>query len=59
MPKTHYRFRVAPLKTGKDGKEHLGEWSEAEGISTTELQGVDPQSLGQHAAIAPLQKQQA
>ena len=36
MPKTHYRFRVAPILISKDGEETLGKWSEAEGISTTD-----------------------
>ncbi len=31
IPKTNYRFRVAPL-IYKDSKEEIGEWSESENI---------------------------
>lgn len=37
IPKTNYRFRVAAV-IQKDGKEEIGEWSDVESISTTDVQ---------------------
>jgi len=46
MPKTNYRFRVAPIMSGdKQTGEILGEWSEPESISTTDTQSIDLNSL--------------
>jgi hypothetical protein len=46
LPKTSYRFRVAPLQAGS---EEQGEWSEVATITTFDQQGIDPTSCGQHA----------
>jgi hypothetical protein len=37
MPKTNYRFRVAPVLIS-DGEDTIGEWSDIESIQTTENQ---------------------
>jgi hypothetical protein len=55
IPKTNYRFRVMPMII-KDQKETLGEWSDAESISTTDIQTIDPSSLGNVAVLIPMQK---
>lgn len=46
LPKTSYRFRVAPVALGT---EEQGEWSEVATITTFDQQGIDPSSCGQHA----------
>lgn len=46
LPKTAYRFRVAPLSVTP---EVMGEWSEVATITTFDQQSIDPQSCGQHA----------
>jgi len=46
LPKTSYRFRVAPVAAGF---EEQGEWSEVATITTLDQQGIDPASCGQHA----------
>lgn len=46
LPKTSYRFRVAPMALAP---EALGDWSEVASITTFDQQCVDPQTCGQHA----------
>jgi hypothetical protein len=52
MPRTTYRFKVAPLLLSKTKQtETLGEWSEPESIMTLDQQSVDPSSCGNHAIL--------
>lgn len=46
LPKTSYRFRVAPMSLSP---ETVGEWSEVASIATFDQQCIDPQTCGQHA----------
>ena len=52
IPKTNYRFRVAPVLTKPEsGTEEMGEWSESENIQTTDLQQLDMNSLNNIAVV--------
>jgi len=43
MPRTTYRFRVAPVSSKEDSEsERQGEWSEVTNISTKDNQDFDP-----------------
>ncbi len=41
MPRTTYRFRVAPILTSDDGAIEQGEWSEITNIATKDNQTFD------------------